>query len=705
MASTGRLANTNPAAATNSIPTCDNLPPPRRPGAGWEGKAAAKASHCKGTGAAPTLPRTYLSWTENQSVSRMRADELRREGIVFRHGVHLYRTTGRLLSHGGMGSVFLMERQSDSGALEQIVGKIFHAQYLYQLRTDDVARRDYHTALSALEAIQRIDHPHLLPLYVSERLVDNHLLISPRMADTLLEVVARGDFSPRRRVRLLTQALEGLSILHEHRLIHRDFTLRNILVDAAGQHARLFDFDLALRLDDVASATYGAHYQGRIFGSPGFSVAPELVDDVLGDRAITPRLDIYAIGGALFRMFSDSNPHGPTDDMWGLLMRIGAGLVFNGTSHIAYPEEVPAPLRPIIERCLERDPGNRFGSVRLVVNELERCLDALDDYEPGAGPAFDLEDTEVPRVDEPRPRRGRSLPGAKLPNLTPSFLDLLSGALERYGYRPERGLGQIRNRPIFLAAPIPDLVASGQFPYANTYPKIVTAVNLNLAPDAQAALDLWFGKYLPVLESVRQGLFTSLYKAIYDEFTGYLLLFSEFVDDPRFGTDLAGHELSLVEAFGLSFLLVRQVAELHEHGLAHNNVGPASLMFKGVRDSRLVLPSMSGLVEPTTDSQALQGDIRQMAGLVLSWLRPGRIESTSQAVRPQLEDLRARLASIAFNEQTTPPGIDELFARVANALSAVDHNFRVLRENRGDLQDYVLVQLGHRLYHRLWPTP
>lgn len=644
-----------------------------------------------------------MNWTENQSVSKMRADDLRREGIVFRHGAYLYRTTGRHLSHGGMGSVFLMERQGDSGAVEAIVGKVFHAQYLYQLRTDDVARRDYQTTLSALEAIRRIEHPNLLPLYVSERLVDNHLLISPRMADTLLEFVSRGDSSPRHRVRLLIQALEGLYTLHENRLIHRDFTLRNILVDASGQRACLFDFDLALRLDDVASTTYGAHYQGRIFGSPGFSVAPELVDDVLGARAITPRLDIYAIGGALFRMFSDSNPHGPTDDMWGLLMRIGAGVVFNGTSHITYPDALPAPLRPIIERCLERDPGNRYGSVRLVMSELEQSLEVLDDHEP-AGPSFDVVDTVVPQAHE-RQHRLRSLPGAsKLPNVTPGFFDLLSTALERYGYRVERGLGQIRNRSIFLAAPISELVASGQFPYANTYPKIVTAVNLNLTPDAQAALELWFGKYLPVLESVRQGLFTSLYKAIYDEFTGYLLLFSEFVDDPRFGTDLAQHDLSLVEAFGLSFLLVRQVGELHEHGLAHNNVSAASLMFKGVRDSRLVLPSMSGLVEPSTDKAAIQGDIRQMAGLVLSWLRPGRIEATAQEVRPQLEDLRARLASIAFNEQATPPGVDELFARVANALSAVDHNFRVLREHRGDLQDYVLLQLGHRLYHRLWPA-
>lgn len=644
------------------------------------------------------------TWAENRSVQELRADDLRRAGLVFRHGDHLYRTTGRHLSHGGMGSVFLMERSPGAGAVEEVVGKVFHAQYLYQLRTDDVARRDYRTTMSALEAIRRIEHPNLLPVYVSQRLVDNHLLVSPRKADTLLELVARGDSSPRKRVRLLMQALEGLYALHESRLIHRDFTLRNILVDRAGERAYLFDFDLALRLDDVVGVTCGAHYQGRIFGSPGFSVPPEIVDDLLGDRRITPRLDVYAVGGALYRLFSDGNPHGSTDDMWGLLMRIAEGLVFNGVSRIVYPESLPAPLRPVIERCLERDPGNRFGSVRLVLDVLEGCVDELDDAGPARTSAFDEVETVVHEMQEERLRRVRSIPGAtKLPNVTPGFLDLLESALERYGYRVERSLGQIRDRSILLAAPIPELLASGQFPYANTYPKIVTAVNLNLAPDAQAALDLWFGKYLPVLESVRQGLFTSLYKAIYDEYTGYLLLFSEFVDDPRFGTDLARHELSLVEAFGLGFLIVRQVGQLHEHGLAHNNVGPGSLMFKGVRDSRVVVPSMAGLVEPSTDPEAIHRDVRHLAGLLLSWLRPAHVETAAQPVRAVLEDARARLGSMAFNEQVAPPGIDELFALVANALSAVDHNFGVLREHRGELQDYLLLQLSHGLYHRLWP--
>ncbi|WP_428265288.1 serine/threonine-protein kinase [Haliangium sp.] len=652
-------------------------------------------------------------WTVSQPLAELRAEDLRSEGRVFRHGDHLYRTTGQHLSHGGMGSVFLMERRSEAeGESEPVVGKVFHAQYLYQLRTDEITGRDHRTTLDAIAHIARIDHPHLLPVYLSEPVADNHLFISPRKADTLLGLVARGALSARRRVRLLMQALRGLSVLHESRLLHRDFTLRNILVDAAGEHAYLFDFDLALHLDGIAGTTYRAHYQGRIFGSPGFSVAPELVAENLMDRAVTPRLDIYAIGGALFRLFSEHTPHGPTTDMWGLLMNIAEGLVFAGHSRIDYPDEVPSPLRPVIDRCLERDPGQRFGSVRLALEELERCLDQLDDSVPTATGGFRKVETMIHSAAPVPDRTGtgrwraeiRSLPGASQgPCVTPSFTDLLSAALERYGYRIERNLGQVRERPIYLVAPIPELVASGKFPYANTYPKIVTIVNLNLMPDAQQALEQWFGSFLPVLESVRQGQFTSLHKSIYDEFTGYLMLFSEFVADPRFGTDLAEHALTLREAFALAFLVIRQVGHLHEHGMAHNNVRAESLLFKGMPATRTVLPCMVGLVDPALAPEALADDVRNLAALILSWMHPARIEAAEQSLRRQVEALRQRLAGIAFSELATPPAIDELFALVANALSTVDDNFRVLREHRGDLQRYLLLVVSHGLYHLLWP--
>ena len=158
---------------------------------------------------------------------------------------------------------------------------------------------------------------------------------------TLLEAITKHNLTPRARTKLLVQALEGLATLHAARLVHRDFTLRNILVDEGANVAYLFDFDLAMSLDDVGNQTYRNYYKGRIFGSPGWSVAPETVDQALMDSPINTSLDIYAIGGALHGLFTEQLLYGPADDMWALLIRIAEGVVVGGSSKVFYPDGVP----------------------------------------------------------------------------------------------------------------------------------------------------------------------------------------------------------------------------------------------------------------------------------------------------------------------------------------------------------------------------
>src|SRR5436190_7371787 len=193
------------------------------------------------------------SWVETTSVGTLRSEDLGRPNLVFRYNRYVYRTCGQHLSNGGMGSVFELERRDDeTGAEERVVGKVFHSNYLHQLRTDEVTRRDHHNNLAAMARIAAIEHPNILPTYVSAPIADNYLFVTPRMGMTLLEAIGKNNLTPRARTKLLVQALEGLSTLHAARLIHRDFTLRNILVDEGANVAYLFDFDLAMSLDDVA---------------------------------------------------------------------------------------------------------------------------------------------------------------------------------------------------------------------------------------------------------------------------------------------------------------------------------------------------------------------------------------------------------------------------------------------------------------------
>jgi hypothetical protein len=285
------------------------------------------------------------------------------------------------------------------------------------------------------------------------------------------------------------------------------------------------------------------------------------------------------------------------------------------------------------------------------------------------------------------------------------MLEVADAALARHGYQIQRSLGKVKGHAIFVAAPIPVLVASGQFPDSNTYPKVVTAIDVSGIRDAEHHVDLWLGGYLPILRTVRHGLMTSLFRVVYDEPCQHLLLFTEYVADARFGTDLEGHNLALEEAFGLGYIVCRQVLRLHRRGLAHNNVGPDTLMFKGIQSMLQVRPAMVGLVDPSFDRGRMADDVRNVAGLVHSWLRPTRIEILPEGQRQRIRDVRQRLKSIATDPEVMPPLSDSLTDLMAYALGTIDENFDILRSHGGNLETYSLRLIEHALYARLWTTP
>ena len=638
------------------------------------------------------------SWVETTSVGTLKSEDLAKADLVFRYNRYVYRTSGTHLSNGGMGTVYELDRRDDeTGAEERVVGKVFHSSYLYQLRTDEVTRRDHHNNLAAMARIAAIEHPNILPTYVSAPIADNYLFVTPRMGTTLLEAITKHNLTPRARTKLLVQALEGLSTLHAARLVHRDFTLRNILVDDGANVAYLFDFDLAMSLDDVGTQTYRNYYKGRIFGSPGWSVAPETIDQALMDSSISTSLDIYAIGGALHGLFTDQLLYGQTDDMWALLIRIAEGVVIGGRSKVHYPDGFPTVLRSVIEGCLERDPAQRFPSVAAVIQELRGLLRELPDERVRESKkktilpaATVLDKTEpIPSID---------------PSITKEVVLSAERAVNEWGYNVERGLGRVRGHAVFLAAPRADMVAAGTFPDANIFPKLVTVIDLTQVKDPRKLVEDWQQYFWPILKRVRQGLLTSLHKVIYDANTSSLLLFTEYVDEPRFGDRIAELDLHVDGALALGFLVCRQVAALHEHGMAHHNISPNALLFKGAAATRMVMPAMIGLVEPEMGAEAMAEDCRALAGMILQWLRPNRVASLHIRIKPMFEALRSKLSTWAFDQSQRTPGIDELNQLISDALALVDFNFSVLRDSGGDLQEYTLLLISLRLYHLLWPS-
>lgn len=640
-------------------------------------------------------------------LSSLRVEDLAASERTFSDGLNVYETTGQKLGHGGMGNVWrLVRRPPVAGSPSTVVvGKTFRDEFLLLLRNDAAARRRFEHFQEVVARLRRLSHPNLLQVEALAPIVDNYLLITPLGGPSLLELMPTKPFTAIERVRLFIDALRGLDALHQQGIVHRDFTLNNVLVklvDGEPTGALVFDFDLAVapQLLRPEERTYGGYYAGHVFGAPEFSVAPELLDEELETSPISPRIDVYAAGTALFALFCDASVYGEPPDLAALFFRIAEGVVRSGETIVVFPDSIPLPLHPIINTCLERDPTARFVDAGALVVALEGALDAmtLARLEPATTfrrtgrlgqfpPRFATTDAE---------RRERTS-HAEVPAEEADELTRLDGLLAKHGYAIERALGRVKGHPILLARPRPELIADGTFPEANPYPKIVTAIDLTTKDPGY--LDRWLQRIFPILTRVRQGALTALYKIAPEG--ERLLLFSEYVDDPRFGTALAAHDLTLEETLGLGYLVAQTLSRLHNEGLAHNNVRAESLVFKGNRDTGRVQSFFVGLVEPSLEPEALQADVRNLAGLIAPLIKPRRIAALRATLRPILETLRQRLTKMASGEVRTVslPAFIEL---LADGLGAIDGTFDLVRAHHGSTTGYADLLIRHSLYNRLY---
>ena len=266
---------------------------------------------------------------------------------------------------------------------------------------------------------------------------------------TLLEAITKHNLTPRARTKLLVQALEGLATLHAARLdpsrLH------------AAQHPRRRGRERRLRVRlrsrDVArrlgNQTYRTYYKGRIFGSPGWSVAPETIDQALMDSPINTSLDIYAIGGALHGLFTDQLLYGPADDMWALLIRIAEGVVVGGKSKVFYPDGFPMVLRAR-DRGLPRARSGASGSRRsqAVVAGAARHAARAARRAPR-----EPQGASRRRSSKTQDQRARSSPATRIRRSPARSSRPPSARSTTWGYAVERSLGRVRGHPIFLAAP------------------------------------------------------------------------------------------------------------------------------------------------------------------------------------------------------------------------------------------------------------
>ena len=233
------------------------------------------------------------------------------------------------LGTGGMGRVYL--GQAPGG--QMVAVKLIRAE----LADDPDFRRRFAYEVAAAKRVSGIftapvvdadpdgPQPWLVTAYVS----------GPSLAAAVAEI---GPL-PVESVRTLAAGLAaGLSAVHAAGIVHRDLKPSNVLLASDGP--RIIDFGIS-RAADTAWLTRA----GGVMGSPGF-MSPEQAEG----HKVGPPTDIFSLGGVLAFAASGRSPFGAGSPS-ALLYR-----VVYGTAALGH---VPAELRPLIERCLAKDPSAR----------------------------------------------------------------------------------------------------------------------------------------------------------------------------------------------------------------------------------------------------------------------------------------------------------------------------------------------------------
>ena len=250
-----------------------------------------------------------------------------------------YRLEERL-GAGGMSVVF---RAADLELDDEIAVKVL-TQAVFDAETDARLRRE-------LMLSRQIVHRNIVRTFEMGRVQGlNYLILELLRGDKLADRMRAGPLPLGEGLDYLAQACAGLQAAHDLGVIHRDVKPGNFFI-AAGGVLKVMDFGLA-KVRDAPGLTA----TGVIGGTPAY-MAPEQASDF---RSVTPATDIYALGVVAYEMFTATLPFVHENPLAVLNMHRDAPPAPPRSRNPSLPEAVEL----IILRCLEKDPGRRFGSCR-----------------------------------------------------------------------------------------------------------------------------------------------------------------------------------------------------------------------------------------------------------------------------------------------------------------------------------------------------
>ncbi len=238
-------------------------------------------------------------------------------------------------------------------------------------------------------AISRLSHPRICTVHdvgvadISGSDVQ-YLVMELLDGETLAARIARGPLSIEQSLDYAIEIADALIAAHAQGIVHRDLKPANVMVTGTG--IKLLDFGLArLRGPELAgvsapavSSVSGLTSEGLVFGT-----LPYISPEQLRGEKVDTRTDIFAFGGLLYEMLSGGRP---------FVADSQAGLIAAILEHEAPPVSDRVPLAPasldrIVQKCLAKNPDDRWQTARDLKSELIWVREGREDVRRDGTPA------------------------------------------------------------------------------------------------------------------------------------------------------------------------------------------------------------------------------------------------------------------------------------------------------------------------------
>ena len=218
-----------------------------------------------------------------------------------------------------------------------------------------------------------LNHPNIAAIHGFEEDNGTHFLVLELVeGDTLADRLNRGAIPVEESLKLALQIADALKAAHDKGVIHRDLKPLNIKV-TDDDNVKVLDFGLA-------KAFAGDEAEASVSNSPTLSMAATQQGVILGTaaymspeqakgRTVDKRTDVWAFGCVLYEMLTGRQSFGASDVTESLAAVIRAEPKWD-----TLPANLHPRLRELVERCLEKQVGERFQDIGDVKVDLQRIL-------------------------------------------------------------------------------------------------------------------------------------------------------------------------------------------------------------------------------------------------------------------------------------------------------------------------------------------